>query len=150
MNENGQPVYEDEYQPKVRSTIEFTDKIVEPDMAIVRKLEKTFGEEKAAVLIENLKLIYNTITRDYLLANLDKPSNKNRYDVSSFCHNEKAVMLLSGRPHLALAFDVIMKGDLLLSRSIGMKQQELFHTDYLKKEVTEQAPKKGLIPTIRR
>lgn len=146
-----QGYYEDEeMRTRITNPIQFTDKIIEPNMEIIKKLEKAFGEEKTKDLVEHIKLLYVSMTRDYSLSNLDKPTNKNRYDLVSYCHNEKAIMILSGRLHLALAFDAIMKGELLLSRSIDMKQQELFQSAFLVKESKKTADKKGLRSYIRK
>jgi len=146
-----QEYYEDEeMRGRIINPIQFTDKIIEPNMNLIKYIEKAFGKTKTRELIECIKIAFSSTTRDYSLSNLDKPSNKNTFDFADFCHNEKIIMLFSNRVYLGLALDAIMKGGMLLTRSINMKQQELFQTAFLRKESRRESEKKGLRSYIRK
>lgn len=140
---------QEEYAPRIESSIQFTNKIIEPDKDLINKICNVFPDADTEELLENIKLMYNTITRDYSLGNLDKPQKTNNFKFVDFCHAQKTVNLFSCRPHLALGMDSLMKGTLLLTRSIGMKQQELFVTSKQEKRFEDKVKKGGLIPSVR-
>jgi len=145
--ENGEQV--------VQSAIQFSNKIIEPDMRMASRIKDVFpgyeNDKKIKRMVENIRILYDSTTRDYALGNLSLPkSSKNSYDFVNYCHNEKSIMLLQGRPHLAMGFDIIMKGELLLSRGINMKQQEIFNTTFQRKTYDNIQKKSGLIPKIGR
>jgi len=104
--------------------------------------------------VENFKILFRSITRDYSLGNLSSPQKKfvtGSYDFATFCHSEKTIMFLQDRPHLGLAFNAILEGELLLSRSINMKQQEIIQSSYVRKDITTtEGNKSGILPQMRK
>jgi len=144
---------ESEYSPRVSSSIQFTDKIIEPDMGVIKRIAKVFPGADLTAFVENFKILFRSITRDYSLGNLSIPKKRfisGSYDFATFCHSEKTIMFLQDRPHLGLAFNAILEGELLLSRSINMKQQELIQSSYIRKDITTTGNEKGgMIPNLR-
>jgi hypothetical protein len=143
-----------EYAPRVSSSIQFTDKIIEPDMGVIKRIAKVFPGADLEGFIENFKILFKSITRDYSLGNLSSPQKKfvsGSYDFATFCHSEKTIMFLQDRPHLGLAFNAILEGELLLSRSINMKQQEIIQSQFIRKDIrTSEHDKGGMIPHLKR
>jgi hypothetical protein len=145
---------ESEYAPRVSSSIQFTDKIIEPDMGVIKRIAKVFPGADLDGFVENFRILFRSITRDYSLGNLSVPKKRfisGSYDFATFVHSEKTIMFLQDRPHLGLACNAILEGELLLSRSINMKQQEIIQSSYIRKDITtNEREKGGLIPQLRK